>query len=261
MAVCRMRRVSPMLCLFLLLAVVAFAPNPSHATTVFAAASLKDVLEELAASFAVETGAELTLSFGGSSILARQIEFGAPADLFISANVAWMDWLEERQLIKSATRVNLVGNRLVLVAHQSNLDPIALTDGDAIEKLLGDGRLVMALVEAVPAGIYGKSALSSLGVWDQLEDNVAQTDNVRAAVTLVATGEAPLGVVYASDALSTERVHVIAEFPADSHAQIVYPVAEITVSRDPVSRELLSFLRTKAAQTVFARHGFTLPGQ
>ncbi|NKB97088.1 MAG: molybdate ABC transporter substrate-binding protein [Pseudomonadales bacterium] len=238
---------------------VAFAcllSTPSIATTVFAAASLKEAFEEIATDFSAATGAELTLSFASSSILARQIEFGAPADVFVSANVAWMDWLEDRGHIQSKTRTDLIGNRLVMVAHRADTGLISLSDAPAIETLLGDGRLAMGLVAAVPAGIYGKAALAKLGVWRELEDQVAQTDNVRAAVMLVATGEAPLGIVYASDVVASE-VHVVGTFPAESHAPIVYPVAATKATEDPVVGQLLSFLNTEAARDIFVRHGFT----
>lgn len=241
----------------LLAVAVCLAPASSLATTVFAAASLKDAFEEVATEFTAATGAELTLSFASSAILARQIDFGAPADLFISANGAWMDWLSARGRIKATTRMNLIGNRLVLVSHRAGVSQINLSDSSAIAALLGNGRLAMGLVTAVPAGIYGKAALSNLGMWSTLKDRVAQTDNVRSAVTLVATGQAPLGIVYASDALISNNVHVVTTFPSASHEPIVYPLAELQASRDPVVRQLTSFLNTQGAQAVFIRHGFT----
>ena len=216
--------------------------------TVFAASSLKTALEDVATSFEAETGHEVTLSFAGSAALARQILSGAPADVFLSANPGWMDAVESD--IRPGTRRDLLGNQLVLIA-PAPADPVPLT-ADAITARLADGPLAMALVAAVPAGIYGKAAFENLGLWDNVAPLVAQTDNVRAALALVALGEAPLGVVYATDAQAEPRVCVVASFDPASHPPIRYPVAALTDR--PVTQAFLTHLTTAAA--TFEAHGF-----
>ncbi|WP_093035760.1 molybdate ABC transporter substrate-binding protein [Ruegeria marina] len=219
--------------------------------TVFAAASLKTALDEAAAGFEAETGHEVVLSFAGSSVLARQIGLGAPADLFVSANEDWMDSLADGGHIVETSRRDLLSNRLVLVG------PSGQKPGDMARALAGNtGRVAMALVDAVPAGIYGKAALTELGLWNLVAPRVAQTDNVRAALALVATGTAPLGIVYATDALAEPQVSVIAIFPDDSHPPIRYPAALISGRDTEAARDLLNYLSDTEAQGVFARHGF-----
>lgn len=226
--------------------------------TVFAAASLKTALEEVATGWQAETGHRAVLSFAGSSALARQIEAGAPADLFLSANRDWMDRLEELGLLRPGSRGDLLGNQLVLVGPAGTASqPLDST----LVGALNGGRLAMALVDAVPAGIYGKAALIHLGLWDLLEPHVAQADNVRAALALVAMGEAPLGIVYATDATAEPRVGVAAEFPADSHPPITYPVAILAESRAAEAQGFLDYLNGPVAKAVFLRHGFTDPPQ
>ena len=217
-----------------------------QATTVFAAASLKNVLEEIAEQY----DEDIVLSFGGSSMLARQIEYGAPADIFISANQAWMDRLVQRNMIHVDTRFDLAGNRLVLIgsAHQSYCGGV-----DAI--LDGGHRVAMALVDAVPAGMYGKAALNTLGLWKSVSSAVVQTDNVRAALTLVATGEAELGIVYESDVGSTDKVKVIYEFPEWAHPSIRYPAA-LTASGNEQAHAFLNYLKSPEAVATLRRHGF-----
>lgn len=242
----------------LLLAALAAAPATAggQTVTVFAAASLKNALEEIAERFRMETGHGVRMSFAGTSALARQIEQGAPADIFISANPDWMDHLEAAGLVDPTSRFDLVGNSLVLIAHGRDAEPVELGPTLDLSGLLGKGRLAMALVEAVPAGIYGKAALQSLGLWQGVEPKVVQTDNVRAALALVALGEAGLGIVYATDAAAEDRVRVIATFPSDSHSAIVYPVAAVAARPNPLSDSFLAFLRGSAARTVFERQGF-----
>ncbi len=224
--------------------------------TVFAAASLKTALDEIAADWATETGGTLSIVLAGSSALARQIEQGAPADLFISASPEWMDELDTQGLLEPGSRRDLLGNTLVLVAHGPDAAPLDLVPGAPLAGRLGDGRLAMALVDAVPAGIYGKAALMNLGLWDSVSAKVAQTDNVRAALALVATGEAPLGIVYASDALAEPGVSVAGIFPADSHPPIVYPAAAIAGPRATEALAFLDWLDGPAAQAAFLRQGF-----
>ncbi|MCA0930050.1 molybdate ABC transporter substrate-binding protein [Ruegeria profundi] len=226
---------------------------------VFAAASLKTALDEIAPAFEQETGHDVKVSFAASSVLARQIQLGAPADVYISANVNWMDVLEDEGLIQTASRVDLLGNRLVLIGGTEQPKIGQLEPGLALDQLLDGGYLAMALVDAVPAGIYGKAALQSLGLWQEVHMHVAQTDNVRAALALVATGSAPLGIVYRSDAQAEDRVHVVGEFSSGLHPPIIYPAA-VTVSAQSEAKAFLDHLQTKAARAVFAEQGFALPG-
>lgn len=226
--------------------------------TVFAAASLKTALEEVAAGWEADTGHRAVLSFAGSSALARQIEAGAPADLYLSANTAWMDHLEEQGLLKEGSRGDLLGNQLVLIG-PAGTAPLPLDEG--LVGALDGGRLAMALVDAVPAGIYGKAALIYLDLWDDLEPHVAQADNVRAALALVAMGEAPLGIVYATDARAEPRVGVVAAFPSESHAPITYPAAILAESDAAEAQDFLTYLNGPVAKAVFLRHGFTEPPQ
>lgn len=234
--------------------------SEAQALTVFAAASLKDVLTELGSDYARSGGVQVTFSFAGSSMLARQIEYGAPADVFISANVAWMDELEKNDLLEPGTRADLTGNRLVLIAPDSSGSPrVEWSNPSALVDRMKQGRIAMALVDAVPAGIYGKMALQSGGHWSQVKSLVVQTDNVRSALALVSKGEASLGIVYASD-LHSANVAVVTEFPQTAHAPIVYPMAVIAGTPDPsAARGFQAFLMTDAAQDTFARHGFSSP--
>ncbi len=232
------------------------APAAAREITVFAAASLRDALDEVADLYRDETGDDPVISYAGSSALARQIQQGAPADVFISANTAWMDVLEEDGLLAPGTRRDLLGNSLVLVAGVEG--PVAeLTPDSDLAGWLDGGKLAMALVDAVPAGIYGKAALEHLGLWDSVAGQVAQADNVRAALALVAVGAAPLGVVYRTDAQAEPRVYVKAAFPKDSHPPILYPAASM-VEKQQDALPFLSFLETGPAQDIFLRHGFTV---
>jgi molybdate transport system substrate-binding protein len=226
--------------------------------TVFAAASLATALAEIEAAFEAATGHDLVVSLAGSSALARQIQQGAPADIFISASTDWMDLVEADGLLEPGTRFDLLGNSIVLIAHGRDAEQIDISPGLDLSGLLGEGRLAMALVDAVPAGIYGKAALQSLGIWDAVAPSVAQSDNVRAALALVATGEAPLGIVYATDGAAEADVTVIGTFPADTHPPIVYPVADLANRDFPAEAEFLEFLRSPAARAAFERQGFII---
>jgi len=225
---------------------------------VFAAASLKNALDEVAADWGEASGDSATISYAGSSALAKQIESGAPADVFFSADLAWMDYLEERHLIDTGTRRSLLGNSIVLIASGEDAAPIAIAPGFDLAGALGDGRLAMANVDSVPAGRYGKAALESLGVWGSVADKVAQADNVRAALALVALGEAPLGIVYATDAGAEDQVTVVGTFPDDSHPPIVYPVARTAASTSDATETFLDYLATPEARAVFEAWGFTV---
>lgn len=239
------------------------SPLPAGEITVFAAASTRDALGDAARSWEAETGHRVRISPAGSSVLARQIGQGAPADLYLSAHPDWMDWLEARDLIRPETRVTLFGNALVIVGHGPETGAAApeLTPASDLLAPLGpDGRLAMALLEAVPAGLYGKAGLQALGLWETLAPRVAEADNVRAALALVALGEAPLGVVYATDASAEDDVHVVARFPAASHPPIRYPAAVTRKAAEPdLARAFLDWLGGATAQAIFARHGFVPP--
>lgn len=223
--------------------------------TVFAAASTKTALDEAAAAYQSATARTVTISYAGSPALARQIQLGAPADVFLSANPGWMDVLQQEGLVDPASRLDLLANRLVLIAHGKDAAPLELSAAD-LGARLGEGRLAMALVDAVPAGIYGKAALTALGQWTAVAPKVAQTANVRAALALVSSGEAPLGVVYATDASADNRVSVVAVFPEGSHPPIVYPAAAVAGGNTAEAMAFLDYLRSPAAREIFLRHGF-----
>ena len=252
-----MRRI---LIVTLLLVAVTLAPLRAGADgiLVFAAASLKTALDDVADGFQQDTGQSVVISYAASSVLARQIQLGAPADLFISANEAWMDVLEEEEMIDATTRIDLLGNGLVLISTTDRTDIAEKWPEVDLTVALNGGYLAMALVDAVPAGIYGKAALESLGLWQPVRSQTAQTDNVRAALALVATGAAPLGIVYRSDAMVEDRVRVVAEFPPDLHPPIVYPAA-VTANGSKPARDFLEYLQSQAALAVFEKQGFALP--
>lgn len=235
-------------------------PAVADKVTVFAAASLKEALEDVAVGFEEQSNHSLTLSLAGSSVLSRQIAQGAPADIFISANPEWMDVLEAESLIAPETRRDLLGNSLVLVSAEANREAVSISPDTDVLSLLGGGLLAMALVDAVPAGIYGKAALQKLGLWDDVKERVVQTDNVRAALALVALGEAALGVVYTTDALAAPDVRVIGTFPGDAHPPVVYPVAAVTGSSGEAPDQFLSYLRSAEARAAFERWGFSVFG-
>ena len=251
----RQTRVLALIALLLTGAAPARADAP---LLVFAAASLKNALDEAASDWRAAGGAPIRLSFAGSSALARQIEAGAPADLFISANVAWMDALTDSGLVSPDDRIDLLRNNLVLITADKTVRPRTITPSLDLDAMIGDGRLAMAFVNAVPAGVYGKAALSALGLWDRISDRVVQTDNVRTALHLAAIGEAALAIVYASDVVAETRVRTIGQFPEDSHPPILYPAAVIAESRHSESRRLLTFLKGPIAAKAFTAHGFRL---
>lgn len=242
------------------LALTLAAPLPATAdeVVVFAAASLKNALDAVAADFAEATGHEVTISYAGSNALAQQIIAGAPADLFISANEQWMDRVQTAGLVAADTRTDLLGNRLVLITHGQNAPPVQITAATDFAAMLQGGKLAMALVDSVPAGQYGKAALESLGQWDAVSAEVAQADNVRAALALVATGEAPYGIVYATDAAAEDNVSIVGDFPADSYPPITYPAALLTGAADPADRDFLTALSGDQADAIFQAEGFSI---
>lgn len=223
---------------------------------VFAAASLTNALDRVAAGWMASTGHTVVVSYAGSSALARQIQQGAPADVFLSASVDWMDAVEGD--LREGTRRDVLGNTLVLIAHGKDAAPVTIDAGLDLAGMLGEERLAMALVDAVPAGIYGKAALTRLGLWESVAGRVAQADNVRAALVLVAQDEAPLGIVYATDAAAADDVSVIGSFPADSHDPIVYPAAITAESTSAVAQDFLDYLRSGPARATWEEEGFTV---
>jgi molybdate transport system substrate-binding protein len=225
--------------------------------TVFAAASLKESLDEQIRIFGANNkGAQIRVSYAGSNALAKQIESGAPAGLFISADEEWMDYLAQKNLIVPASRRALVTNDLVLIAPMATAKPVTIAPGFALAAALAGGRLSLANPDAVPAGKYAKAALTKLGVWTTVETQLARADNVRAALAFVARAEAPLGIVYRTDALAEPKVSVVGTFPADSHPAIVYPAAIVNGQATPEARALLDFLASNQAQAVWTRFGF-----
>jgi len=224
---------------------------------VFAAASLKNALDEASAAFQQGGETKVLISYAASSTLAKQIESGSPADLFISADLDWMDYLQQRHLIKDATRVTLVGNRLVLIAPADSTVNVEIGAGFGLAGLLGNERLAMADPGAVPAGKYGKAALEKLGVWASVAAKVAPAEDVRAALLLVSRRETPFGIVYATDAAADKGVRIVAAFPPDSHPPIVYPAAEVAGGANPAASAFLEFLKSDRARPFFERQGFT----
>jgi len=225
---------------------------------VFAAASLKNALDDVAAQWQRETGKKVRISYAGSNNLIKQIEEGAPADIFFSADVDWMDYGQQKNLIKPETRSNLLANRIVLIAPKDSTVSVNIASGFDLAGALKGGRLAMGNVDAVPAGKYGKAALEKLGVWDRVKDKVAQSESVRAALILVARGEAPLGIVYQTDAASDPTVKIVGTFPDDTHPPIIYPVALTKDSTSPDALAFLNFIRSPAARPAFERQGFTV---
>lgn len=227
---------------------------------VFAAASLQGALTNIAAQWQRETGKRVSFSFAASSALARQLDQGAPADIFASADLDWMDWAEERRLLGPGTRRNLLGNSLVLIEPADRpATTLVIRPGFPLAEALGDGRLAAGNPQSVPAGRYAKAALTSLGLWERIEPRLAGVENVRAALALVARGEARFGIVYETDARSEPRVRIVGRFPSESHAPIVYPFAMTAASSHPDARAFLDYLAGPAAGRIFAAEGFTLP--
>ncbi|MCJ2060085.1 molybdate ABC transporter substrate-binding protein [Methylobacterium sp. J-048] len=235
------------------------AAQAADTATVFAAASLKNALDNAGKAFTTQTGIELKASYAASSALARQIESGAPADLFASADLEWMDYLAKKNLIRPDTRVNLLGNRLVLIAPSDTRESAVAFTPEAFAKALGpDGRLATGEVNSVPIGKYAKVAFEKLGLWSAVQPRLAPSDNVRAALLLVSRGEAPLGVVYESDARSDPGVKVVGVFPADSHPPVVYPFAVTADAKGEAARRFLDYLRSAAAKPFFEAQGFSV---
>lgn len=226
--------------------------------TVFAAASLRNALDDAAKAYEKNSGNKIVISYAASSALAKQIEQGAPADIFVSADLDWMDYVQKKNLIETDTRFNLLGNRLVLVAPKDSTVSLKIAKDFPLAATLGNNRLAMANVKAVPAGKYGHAALEKLGVWKDVEPKVAQADNVRAALALVAQGEAPLGIVYETDAAAEPKVKIVDAFPADTHPPIIYPIAILAATKNAdADKAFIDYLKTPEAQAYFTKQGFT----
>jgi len=234
------------------------APAIAADVTVFAAVSLKESMDEQAKQFEAATGNKIIVSYGSSNALAKQIEAAAPADIFISADLDWMRYLDERQLLLSGTRVNLLHNTLVLIAPASSKAALRIAPNFGLAAALGQDKLAMANPDSVPAGKYGKAALEKLGVWRGVEKQVARAENVRAALALVSRGEAPFGIVYSTDALADKGVRIVDRFPPDSYPPIVYPIALIATSKSAAAKPLVDYLRSAAARTVWEKYGFSM---
>ena len=256
---------------FLLAATLAFAPlvSAAHAKdaklaaadaktiTVFAAASMKNALDEVDAAYTAKSGVKIVASYAASSVLAKQLEQAAPADVFVSADTAWMDYAIQKKAINEPTRVNLLGNKIVLIAPKdSKIDKVEIKQGFDLAKLAGNGRITTGDVTSVPVGKYAKAALEKLGAWDAAQPKFAMADNVRAALALVSRGEAVLGIVYETDAKVDPGVKIVGAFPEGSHPPIIYPVAA-TANANAETTAYLAFLRSAAAKTIFEKYGFT----
>lgn len=242
------------------LLVVAIGITTAHAQdktiTVFAAASLKNALDDVDTTFTKQSGLKVVASYGASSALIKQIEQGAPADAFVSADLRWMDYGVQKKVINDDTRVNLLGNKLVLIAAKdAKIDNVTIGPGFDLAKLAGDGKVATGDVRAVPVGLYAKAALERLGAWAAVEPKMAMTENVRFALSLVARGEAPLGIVYETDAKVEPNVKIVGVFPDNSHDPIIYPAA-LTATAKPNAVQYLSFLRSQTAKSVFESYGF-----
>lgn len=259
-------RATVVLALLIALAAPARVVTPARAqkaetttVTVFAAASLKNALDEASFAFTQATANRTAISYAASSALAKQIEQAAPADLFVSADLDWMDYLAGKDLIDAATRTNLVGNRLVLIAPASSTATLEIKPGFDLAAAIGGSKLATGDVKSVPAGKYAKAALEKLGVWDAVAPRIAPTENVRAALALVAQGEAAFGIVYETDAKAEPKVKVIGVFPHETHPPILYPIAVIKGASSPdAAKAFLTFLKTPAVAALFTKHGFTV---
>ena len=238
------------------LALVMPARAAAENVVVFAAASLKEAMDDQARRFAATTGDQVVVSYGASNSLARQIEAGAPADIFVSADLDWMDYLDQRHLIAPGSRFDLLRNTLVLIAPAASTSTLSIGPGFGLASALGAGKLAMANPDSVPAGKYGKAALEKLGVWSSVEKQVVGAENVRAALALVSRGEAPFGIVYQTDALADRGVKVIDAFPPESYPPIVYPAGLLASSKSTAAKSLLDYLRSPPAAAVWEQYGF-----
>lgn len=236
----------------------AVSPGKNAAPVVFAAASMKTALDAAAAAWQADTGKTVSLAYASSAVLAKQIEQGAPADIFISADLKWMDYLEKSKLIRAGTRKNLFGNKLVLIEPSDADVKLGIAQGFDLADAAGDGKIAVCMIDSCPAGIYAREALESLGVFAGVEPKLAQADNVRNALNLVARGEAKFGIVYATDARADSKVKVVGTFAQSSHSPIVYPVALVGASANPDAAFFLGYLSSRAATKIFLEQGFEI---
>jgi molybdate transport system substrate-binding protein len=253
-----MHRLAGIFLCFTVLFVSAWSPATAQdkSLTVFAAASMKNALDDVDAAYTAKTGVKIVASYAASSALAKQIEQGAPADIFVSADTDWMDYATAKKNINEPTRVNLLGNSIVLIAPKdSKIDTVTIGPGFDLAKLAGDGKIATGDVKAVPVGKYAKAALEKLGAWQAAEPKFAMAESVRAALTLVARGEAALGIVYSTDAKVEPGVKIVGTFPADSHPPIIYPVAATTTAKAEAA-DYLAFLRSSSAKAILEKYGF-----
>jgi molybdate transport system substrate-binding protein len=239
-----------------LIAVASPLTHAAETFTVFAAASLKNALDDVVKAHETRNGGRVVVSYAASPALARQIEAGAPVDIFVSADMDWMDYLSKRGLIQQSSRQNLLRNRIVLIAPSDSKATIRIVPGFPLATLLGKERLAMADPNSVPAGKYAKAALEALGVWKDVQARVASAENVRAALLLVARGEAPFGIVYSTDAAVEPKVRVVDQFPENMHPPVVYPAALVASSRNAAAASFLASLNQSAARSVFEKYGF-----
>jgi molybdate transport system substrate-binding protein len=254
-----MHRIAGLFAAFTILCGSAYSPTLAQdkSLTVFAAASMKNALDDINAAYTAKTGVKVVASYAASSALAKQIEQGAPADIFISADTDWMDYAVGKKDLNEATRINLLGNSIVLIAPKdSKIENVTIGQGFDLAKLAGPGKIATGDVKAVPVGKYARAALEKLGAWQAAEPKFAMAESARAALTLVARGEAALGIVYSTDAKVEPGVKIVGTFPADSHPPIIYPVAA-TATAKAGAADYLAFLRSSAAKTIFEKYGFT----
>ncbi|MEO8738084.1 MAG: molybdate ABC transporter substrate-binding protein [Casimicrobiaceae bacterium] len=255
-----MRRLIGSLSSFAFALCVSIASPPVKAVdvTVFAAASLKEAMDDQARQFEANTGNKVIVSYGASNALAKQIESGAPADIFISADLDWMDYIDQKRLVAPNMRFDLLRNTLVLIAPASSVSTLKIGPNFGLAAALGNEKLAMANPDSVPAGKYGKSALEKLGVWQSVEKQVARAENVRAALAFVSRGGAPFGVVYRTDASADKGVRIVDTFPADTHPPIIYPAALLVGSKTTAAKPLLAYLRSTPARAGWEKYGFGL---
>lgn len=254
---------SPLLVLSLFIlgiySTMAVAGSGAESITVFAAASTTNAITEIGKMFSEQNKVEFIPSFASSSTLAKQIENQAPANLYISANYKWMDYLKEKKIINNSSRFDLLSNRIVLIVPaDSSIKKIDIKANFDLSKLLGNGYLSMGDPDHVPAGIYGKQSLENLGVWDSIKDKVARSKDVRAALMLVERGESPLGIIYVTDAAITKKVRIVGTFPEESHSSILYSVALVAGKETPAALDFMKFLKTQEAKSIFEKYGFTV---
>jgi molybdate transport system substrate-binding protein len=257
-----MHRLAGLFTAFILLCGSAWSPALAQekTLTVFAAASMKNALDDVDAAYTAKSGVKVAASYAASSTLAKQIEQGAPADVFVSADTDWMDYTISKKNINEPTRVNLLGNSIVLIAPKdSKIDNVTIEQGFDLAKLAGDGKIATGDVKSVPVGKYAQAALEKLGAWQAAAPKFAMAESVRAALALVARGEAVLGIVYSTDAKVEPGVKIVGTFPADSHPPIIYPVAATSTAK-PDATDYLAFLKTSAAKTIFEKYGFKFLG-